>query len=618
MTPRAAGTAAIGALVALACVARLMFLDADPSIATWMGYVVDEGRWNQSARSYALFGSFGDTAMARLHLLVAPGYQAANVLPFKLLGIEFWSARALSAIAGIAVILAMVLALGRLVTPVALAIGVVLLGFEVNLLGASRMAIPEVPSVLGTLLAFLLLVLGRKTRWNAFASGVLAALAVVMKATTVLVIPVLPLILLCSPYEGRWSVRMVRAGAFIAGFGVWFVAGFGFALASGILDPGTLSLGNEVLNFLSLSGPYVAAMRFFDSTDLETRNVMLLGAWFCSWAWMNRDPRAPPRLVELYLASGAWAGWWLVVWSGGNYLPGRYVVHFVVPATIHIVAGISLLRPDLLTAMASGFSRRGIMRCASLAWLAFPTAIVLAAMSAGSLEPAGWDPSRLTVRGLSIAVWTGVLMLVAWRWRDRESVVAWFLAFPLASTLLYLAGREFGFFERFWQIAVGPEPVPAAWLAAGLAAAIALVVAVLAQRPPTGRTRGPLAWTVVVALATVLLLQSAPALMTPTYSIRSASRDIGRQIAPSMQVRTLGAESLFLANTVRFRTLQPDDRNYDALVIFEHGALSKRFLTKGGADALERIATYPVARHRRYPTQEELYGPASIALFVKP
>ena len=83
-----------------------------------------------------------------------------------------------------------------------------LLGFESNLLAASRLAFPEIPAALGTLLAFLLLVLGGKTRWNAFAAGSLAAVAVAMKATTVLVVPIFPVIVLLSAQEGRIAARV--------------------------------------------------------------------------------------------------------------------------------------------------------------------------------------------------------------------------------------------------------------------------------------------------------------------------------------------------------------------------------------------------------------------------
>lgn len=606
----------VGTLFVLACVARFVFPNADPSIPTWIGYVVDEGRWTQSARSLALFGTLDDTIVARLHLFLAPGYQAVNFVVFKLLGVDFWSARAFSAAAGIGLVLVSILALRRHVTPLALALVVVLLGFENNLLAASRLAFPEIPAALGTLLAFLLLVLGRKTRWFAFAAGALAAAAVAMKATTVLVIPIFPLIVLLSPYEGPVRDRIARALAFAGGFGIWIVGGLAFALAFGLLTPeAVLYSSSRLLTYLALTGPYITAMRFFESTDLEARNLLLLGAWFGSWAWWFRDRRAPAGLCELYLASGAWAGWWLVAWSGSNYLPGRYVIHFVVPATIHVVAGVALLRPGLPTAIAASMREGGAAkRAVALGWLAVPAAIMLAAMSSGVLDRLGVDTTRLAVRVGAIAAWTVVLMLATGRRCDRPAVIAWLLAFPLLCTLLWLGGREVGGFARFWQLATEPSPVAAL----GFVAAAALLAVALVRwqgREASGAGLAPMA---VAALAAVLLLQSVPALVRPTYSIRDASMDIGRRLPASMQVRSFSAESMFLANRLRYRTLQSTEKEYDALVIFEHGAQSARFLNSGRASALERVATYPIVHHPRYRTEDPLFGPASVALFVRP
>jgi hypothetical protein len=612
---RAAATA-IAALVVLACLARVAFPNSDPSMPTWIGYVVDEGRWNQSARSLALFGTMDDTAVSRLHLFLAPGYQAVNFVLFKILGIDFWSARAFSAVAGIALVVVPVLVLRRLVSPLALALGVVLLGFEGNLLAASRLAFPEIPAALGTLLAFLLLVRGGKTRWNAFAAGSLAAVAVAMKATTVLVVPIFPLIVLLSAREGRVAERVARALAFVAGFAIWVVGGLAFALAFGLMTPdAVLFSSSRLVTYLSLTGPYITVMRFFESTDLEARNLLLLGAWLGSWAWWYRDRRAPAGLCEFYLASGAWALWWLVAWSGSNYLPGRYVIHFVVPATIHVVAGVALLRRDLPDAIATAMHQgRGWRRALALGWLVVPTAVLLAALGAGWLDRVEVDSSRLAARIGTIVIAALVLGLVVRRGCDRPLVVAWLLAFPFVFVALWLAGRELGGLEHFWQPATAMDPP----LVLGLVTLAALVAAVLARLASKEQGRPLLAIGAVAMLGGVLLLQSAPALLAPTYSVRDASLDLGRRLATATQVRNFSAESMFLANRVRYRTLQSTDRGYDALVIFEHGAQSARFLGSGRAGGLERVMTYPILHHPRYRTQESLFGPASVALFVRP
>ena len=150
----------VGFLVVLACAGRLIHLDADPSFPTWIGYVVDEGRWNETARNLALFEDPDVNWMSRLHLFMSPGYQAVNYVVFLALGVDFWSARLFAAITGILLVLTVSLQLRRHVTPLALAFGVVILGLETNCFGQSRMALPEMPALLATLLAFLRLFWG--------------------------------------------------------------------------------------------------------------------------------------------------------------------------------------------------------------------------------------------------------------------------------------------------------------------------------------------------------------------------------------------------------------------------------------------------------------------------
>src|SRR4030095_7061748 len=110
------------------------------------------------------------------------GYQAVNYVVFRLLGVDFWSARLFSAVCGLLTVVVMFFSLRRHVAPFALALGVLILGFQTDLLSESRMALPEMPSVFFTLLAFLMLTLARHSRRNACIAGVFAAIAVAMKA----------------------------------------------------------------------------------------------------------------------------------------------------------------------------------------------------------------------------------------------------------------------------------------------------------------------------------------------------------------------------------------------------------------------------------------------------
>ncbi len=607
-----------GLLVVLACVVRVVNLDADPYFPTWTQYVVDEGRWNEGARNLALFGASDGSRIGRLHLVLSPGYQAVNYVVFRVFGVEFWTARALAAISGIAIVFAVLFALRRHVRVSALALGGVILAFETNLLAESRLALPEIPSLLGILLAFLVLVLRERTHWNAILAGTLAAVAVAMKGTSVLVVPVLPLIILLSAKDDATTrKRVVRALCFLAGFLIPLVAAASIGLAAGLVDPSVIATNSaRILNFLSLADPRFVVWRFFESTQLEVRNLLILGGWFCAWLWFFRDSTASPVTRALYLMSALWAGWWLVLWSINDYSPGRYVVHFVVPATINIMAGLSLGSSFTLARIAESLARRrGLARTGLFLWLVLPSAILVAPGFAGVAEWSGLDVSRASVRIALIAVIAviaGVLALLAHRGHARQGVIGGFLVFPVVMVLLWLGGRELGVFFHFWKFDSGTSLARWAVLTASTAAACFA----LAAHPYAPRWGTSLSTIVAVGLALIFLAQGARPVIVPTYSLRDASRQIERQFPGAPAIRTVSASSLFLANKLRYRELYREDSRFDAVVIFEHNLSSQRFLASARAANLVRTGTFPVTFHPRYEFDAARFGPASIAVYA--
>ena len=425
MSVRSINGAFVILLIVLASAGRLIYLDADPSFPTWIGYVVDEGRWSETARNLALFGDPDVNWFSRLHLFISPGYQAVNYIVFLALGVDFWSARLFGAVAGILVLLTVFFALRRHVTSLALAFGVVVLGLETNVFWASRMALPEMPAVLATLLAFFLLVLGRKTPRSAAVAGLLVVVAVAMKGTTALAVLIFPVIALIVPSGMPVRGRIVRATAFVAGFALPTVAACAALSVLGYLKADAVGdIAGRFLDFLSWTSAYVMVSRFFDTTELEARNLLLLGVWFCSWLWFYRQPRTRCIAEELYLASGIWAGWWLLVWSANTYLPGRYLVHFVVPATIHIMAGLSLGgRATVARIVANLDQYHRLTRAAALCWLVLPSAIVLSSVAAGLAGVAGWNADRLWERTAIVAVLAALLTsLEYFRQVDERSI----------------------------------------------------------------------------------------------------------------------------------------------------------------------------------------------------
>ncbi len=124
-------------------VLRFIYLDADPKFYQWIGYHTDEGRWTDQARNLVLFDQFNYLPLQMMHLVIGSGFQFFSYLSFELFGIGFWSARLPSAIFGAGVLLAFFLVYRRYLSASACALGLVILAFDPDLLGLSRLAVPE-------------------------------------------------------------------------------------------------------------------------------------------------------------------------------------------------------------------------------------------------------------------------------------------------------------------------------------------------------------------------------------------------------------------------------------------------------------------------------------------
>jgi hypothetical protein len=600
MIPFKVGRGFVIFVVLLACAGRLVYLDADPSFPTWIGYIVDEGRWNETARNLALFRDPDLNWFSQLHLFISPGYQAINYIVFLAFGVDYWSARVFGAVAGILILLIVFFTLRRHVSALALAFGVVTLGLETNVFWASRIALPEMPALLATLVAFLLLVLGRATPWNAGVAGLLAVVAVAMKGTTVLALLIFPVIALIVPLGTPVRTRIMRAIAFVASFAVSVVAAVVAMSLLGYLKADAAGdIAGRFVDFLSWTSAYLAVSRFFDATELEARNLLLLGIWFCSWLWVYRRPRAPWRATELYLAAGLWAGWWLLVWSANTYLPGRYQVHFVVPATLHIMAGLSLGDRDTVARVVTNFAQRtGPRRATTVCWLVLPSAIVIASVVAGLAGLMGWEADRLLERSAIVAAVTGFLTLfVSLRPINERSIVG-FLTFPIATALLWLVARELGMLSRFWMF---DSDVNATMWGVSVGAPFVLCFTLTSQ---IHARRALIGGTGIALLMVIFLAQSAPPILNPTYSLRDTSRDLKQHLPVDQPVRTVMAASLFLENGIKYHELPRDDKSIDGLVIFDHGGLARRFVSTEPLTNLVRVHAYPLTVSPRYQTSD--------------
>jgi hypothetical protein len=157
------------------------------------------------------------------------------------------------------------------------------------------------------------------------------------------------------------------------------------------------------------------------------------------------------------------------------------------------------------------------------------------------------------------------------------------VAFPVAGTLLWFAlwaTRQDGF--PFW-----PEPFFAAHLVTWigfLAAALVTCSAVLGAVHRWGpRAANALVATTALAWVCLWSIHLAPGFLSPSFSVRAAARDLGRQLASAGVVTEHKAEGLFLDNDLEFRRLstKPGSRPPQTLLVVFTGAIKFEALLAG-------------------------------------
>lgn len=578
----------IWTLVAIACIFRFVHLDSDPKFEYWEGYVTDEGRWTGTARNLALYGELLQYELARLHLVLAPGFQAANYLVFKLAGVSFWSARLWTAVSGSAILIVSLLALRRHSSGLPLYLGLGILGFEALVLTNSRVAIPEMASLLFVLLAFFTILTCKNSVVGALASGLLLAVAMAMKATAVLIAPVFFVLVWLSASPQSRSAALRSCGMFVAGLVTPVACGLLLAPATGVVTgESMLNVWSSLQNVFGLADPKTVMRRFLLSPNRRNVNLLLLGAWLGSWAWILRSEHRGNALHDLYRFSAIWAIGSLLIWSTLQYVPQRYLVHIIVPLVVHLVAGLALwqrLGPaHVMNRIDQSKKSAGIAFCA---WLVLPTAVVVSTVA---LDVAGIIGIQEKLRYNLFAIAAAACILVPWvRVRRTGGISAVpFLVFPVVTAISWMAADEI--LENFLPDAFATHHLPAIHL---------MILSGFAWWC-FGRSKSAAATLIDVRMKTLLasvvfaglVAESAYELLWPTYSIRDASRSIGRLFPGDGTIRTTNAASFLLETKLRFREGPPWDAHDAGIIAYYQPRIS----TEGFISLAEyRLASHPL------------------------
>jgi hypothetical protein len=592
--PGRAGVQVLVVLVVLTGILlRLLHLDADPDYYAWVSYITDEGRWVAHAREMALFGHLVNTDWL-VHLLVAPLFQAGSYLMFMLLGVSLWSSRLLTALSGSAILVLFWLGLRRVLAPPAMLVALALLAFEVDLVMLSRVAVPEMPAMLLQLAVYVLLVTGRPSRARLFGAGLVLLAMVAMKATTLPMVAIFSVIVLLQPLDEpfhRWRGLLTFWAGFLTPV-LPLLAAFG----GGWVSRPAIRTNVDMLGaFIGLNAPYSIVAFPFDTEFGPVFCIWALGLCLVGVAWLAyRGEPVEPSLRRLYVTAGVWYGLYAPLMVVSRYFPDRYRVHILVPMAVGLAAGLTLAPRVGSRKIARAVSGRGPAAVLALVSLSLPTAALCAPVLAGVSALAGFDPTRLRLKLVCLAVTLGIIAWLVRRYAlSRASLVRWLIAFPIAGVLLWLIGRRVGVLQvGFWPV---PQPAALPWWVVGpwVAALASLFLT------GVGRAWERSRWLALVPAAALcygglVAARVAPSYLHPHYTMKHTSAALGASLAGARDVIASSfTEGLFNGNALAYRSILRHTwppRKPDLIVIALRFDDPEQVLQR----EYELIATYPL------------------------
>ncbi len=585
---RATVAAASVALVAGAYL-RLRALSSDPIHPTWRGWMQDEGRWTELPREWALFGAPElDTTVSSMHLLLSPLYQMLMALVFTVAEPSFLAVRIPSALAGLGLLAVIFFGLRNRLHPRAWLVTVAIVAFHPELVYYSRVAIPEMIALLLHTCAFLLLVSHPPTRFRAAGAGLATCLGVLVKVTT---LPVVPAFAVASWAAGRGketSTSALLLKGYGAGLAIPVLIGLPLVLplAAGRVSSNTVS---EVLEFVELNSPYAVLETLRAGQAAAEINYLLVALWplllLCALWSHRRDEQSP-----LLPASLAWIGFWLVGWVTTGYFPDRWMVHVFVPLAVALGVTIAPRSGSDTTTAPVLLEGSGLRQSVVGIAVALPLAVVSAPLVVASLEAVGFSVDRFRqqvalVFGLGLA-----LAFVANRSSHRVLPVM-MLGIPLAWAAIWRLVHAPGI-GTFWSLDIA---YPALSRIAILTVAAGLIGAVAYRGRGNDVDVRFRRWTAVYVAS--LLLSWTVTHHLPTILNRS---DAGSGIAsgvtvlgPEPVLSVARATSFVIPTSLRYREITDEDER-PAMVLVAFWSEGDRIFREGNIQGYEAVDTFEV------------------------
>lgn len=561
---------------------RFLFLDADPYYYEWVGYITDEGRWVSNARSGALFGELFVFEQHRdLHFFLAPFFQLTNYVVFKLSGVSILTSRVFTALCGSAILVLFWLRLRRVATPPALVLGMCLLSFQTDLVVLSRVAIPEMVTMFFQILIYFIITSSGNSSLRMLLAGLLLFLSMGMKVTMAPFLAIYSTIILFRPRlcPNKETDRQVWHGllTFWTGFAVPFVLAVPIGSAFIGISENSFNWIPAYLNsFIHLSTLKKAISFLFVHPFSATLKIWSLGLWLSALAWMSAGSDDIDLNSKRYLLTSAiWFALYFSLMMLLAYFPTRYKVHILIPMAVNIAVGISLLQRVTFRKVIESITKaKRLSLLLRVTILSLPIAALISPLLASAVALSGADPGQLPIKLASLIVALASAAYAASRVKYRKQAIAFFLTFPLIAATAWLILKT----SRVIDFAFYPSAdtqFHAAWWSLFLLIISGISIPIAKAAIGWGRS-GTARCIIAVSITYMMisLIRIAPGYIDPQYTIRDASQDLGRLYSGSNRILTLGAETLFNNNALRYTTtgdrLQNSEMGDILVVAFAH------------------------------------------------
>jgi hypothetical protein len=504
---------------------------------------------------------------------------------------------------GVGLIVGLYIHLRRRASPLGVLCAVSLLAIQADLVSLSRLATPEIVSMLGGLLTWIVIDAARGRRFALFGAGCVLAGALAFKLTSYYLIPAFALVVFWQRKGEGMKTRLVDTASLLTGLAVPGLVVL-IAIASRLQPIDELMTQIMVLaQFLERSTFYTMAARPFEARGAPVMNSAMLTVWLgliaLMAAWTKSVPAEPKGTQRRLEASLIFAGTWIFVMENQSYFPERYMVHVLVPLSLVAAFALSRLETIGLVDLTSAFaSLHGLRKAVAVSILSGPAIVVTAPIVAVGLAVLGAPTERLTTKLLALVLASPPILAAVNRCWGQPRAMGVIIAFPLVTTLGWLmtwAWSEIGI--AFWPDEAFVKHGLLWSVGLGVAFAVTWACVGAAMRSSwepfkVGGVAASLAW----ACAWLGLL--LPGFINPQYHLRAASQDLARRLPNDAEIHQFRAGGLFLGNSldssrVDFDTLATDLPEYVVIHIpleYDLRVLDERY---------DLIASYnlPVSSH---------------------